>query len=255
MRYPDKITEKNTLDKFFNFCFKKNSTLTMMSEPRSYSIHIERKLDRKNMSMMAEMFYENECIHQWSRYISSTIEKHLSEIKRYNTEFNGNWRDYAITNRLETIEEWGGEPDDYLDDTDIIIPAQNDDKLASYSIVSDLQESDLKPVNVDIFRTFINGLRKNEDLNLFGPKGPLSEINRYIKKADGTMEVMSYGDKITSQIINENQCNKLADIFDSLLLKMNTVFGKLEMIKDKKHNKQFFINLEQDLTKILELDV
>ena len=125
----ERVDNSTKLGKLFNRCMDSVDTMRIISSPVDFS--------EKENTNVAVMFYDSCLIELYLHSVIDSLNRLRSIANKYINEFGCNWKYYATCNRSDLIQEYGGDENDY-DDSGNIVPA-TDEKLISYSIVSDIQ--------------------------------------------------------------------------------------------------------------------
>ena len=223
------IDGEDNLAGFFNYVM---THLTYMRElVAPYSFHKQEEIaDFQDGKFCDFCRYE-----LWMHGVAERVREWVSDLSEYFGEFEGSWRYYAESKRLEylrTCSELGGEDDDDDD-----YPDGEDADCGQFSIISDLYiedsldivqntaPNDLQGLCADIIAVsridILEGLRKSLG----------TEIEPYIQDKDGTMR------KMTMEERDLNMVSRQVDAEDDakLILAVDAaIHAIIEIIKECK---------------------
>ncbi|MFW5848011.1 MAG: hypothetical protein ACOCVF_03765 [bacterium] len=183
------------------------------------------------------------------------------ELLKYKTEHNFDWIDYASTNRINSINEYGGEDEDYDENGEIIF--STDYKyLKNYTLIRELKFSLGEEFRGPSFGTSTSEdylstsivVEKQTDMcpfKFFRSQG--SNINLHVLK-DGEMVHLSEADRIEREM-NEDIRNKtVVQFFNKAIDKTVDIKEQILNLNDKKNNKKQINNIINQLEDLLNLN-
>lgn len=128
-----RIDDDSLLANFFNKVLGSLNTARIISAPSTF-----RNKDDENSRYCIDLFYDT-CL--WEMYLHQSIYKLRGWIKtldEYLTEFGGSWKYYASSKRIESVNEYGGDDDDYNEDGSVKVMDIPNDRLEPYSVIREL---------------------------------------------------------------------------------------------------------------------
>ena len=255
MRY-EKIKEDDNLAKFFNKIFKELSLLHLANSPFNNSPGSIKAFEPKLRLDMAKLYYESCLFESWLHTVHKKLNTIFESIENYYTEFYGKHEYYAICKRNDSIDEYGAEEDDYLEDG--IRKFENKD-FEHYSIFSDIKFDihwfyETTPDDVAFFVKILSNI---SDFNFFkfleqekGVKIPTyrKEDDKFVKNTpqdDLLRESLKEykAEQMSNMLINVTvELNKLgkiieeADVFKEDEKKLRKIQGKVSDLLNVKLN-------------------
>ncbi len=130
-----RIENDTPLANIFNEAMKAILVLRMVSAPdvRQYAEQNESRIKE-----LAYSFYQFCMVEVYFHNVINVLLYWQKLAEKYNDEFKGNWRYYALSQRVDSINEFGSEDDnDYNKDGSINNEVSND-ILSDYSIVYEM---------------------------------------------------------------------------------------------------------------------
>ncbi len=141
MRYefPKKIDDDSVLAKNLNKVLHGLFLFRLVASPSTFEHYQKMKKEG-----VADMFYLSCLFVKWATECVERVKSWQSVTSDYLSEYNGSWRYYAASKRLESIREYGGDDDDYDGEGNVIEAGISDEKLSRYSVVGDLYFDDCR---------------------------------------------------------------------------------------------------------------
>lgn len=245
----ERIEGNEPLVEFANSVLNKTITLRTITAPSSTA----RFKDINPYSI--ENFYHC-CMLE--TYFNSAIEhlrKWKEEAIKYNTEFEGSWKYYAIADRLESIKQWGGEDDDYNPDGSIREKV-SDKQLKGCSLLESWRGYNdifLSSKVTDFARvsTLIQVESKLSIVDFFRTQG--KELTTYKQDAQGNMIPQDWADEQMSNAQKEFVADGMVDFLTLFVKNCRTIIDQVEKLPYNKDHKDFFASLPNRIDAILDL--
>jgi hypothetical protein len=246
---PERIEGNEPLVKFANSVLEKTEMLRIVTAPSSTA----RFKDINPYSI--ENFYHC-CMLE--TYFHSAIE-HLRKWKedaiKYNTEFQGSWKYYAIADRLDCIKEYGGEEDDYNEDGSVRTKWSNKELEGSSILYSWRAYNDIflssKVTDFARVSTLIQVESKLSIVDFFRTQG--KELTTYKKDAQGNMIPQDWADEQMSKAKSEFVADNMVDFLTLFVKNCRTIIDQVEKLPYNKDHKDFFASLPNRIDAILDL--
>lgn len=148
----------------------------------------------------------------WQEYLSGIVPELQSWqklLEAYFSEYNGSWRYYAASYRLDCIKEGFGDEEDYDENGEVIMEGITDEHLSSYSILNRLYDdswtnvfTQTRPEDLEEMYVAIMGSRKVSFSEVFrklgfeillytikdGERKPMKREEEELMKASGQMD-------------------------------------------------------------------
>ena len=229
------------LSKVLNRILSKCNLQRIVSAPKAFD-----DLDTDYVASMLYMFYTSILEEKLLYEIINKLHSWTDALDEYFDEFEGNWKYYASSKRLEYLNEYGGEAKDYDEDGTIKTEGLDNDYYKFHTILSELIMEGIRDIVIDT---------KDEDLMCFmtslGLDSTIS-ITDYFKSI-GHNEIMPYkmtedeeGNpklvKMTQEDIELGKISRMVDsddLFATLVYVFKTIremYGKLKKLNPYEDN-------------------
>lgn len=138
-----RIKDDSRLAVFFNGVMQKLDLIRITSAPKTFTdVH---SCEGDNM----RLFYETCLWEMWMHEVIIKLCGWIDTLDEYFGEFDGSWKYYACSKRLEAIKEYGGEQSDYNTDGSIKTENLSDTELESSTVVRNLVSDDWRDIVLD----------------------------------------------------------------------------------------------------------
>ena len=221
---------------FFNHVMQTLAPMRMLCCPDSFVVDekIEPFNDRKYCDTIR---YEI-----WMHNVVTRLEAWHSTLTEYFDEYNGSWKYYAASKRLEGIREYGGDEKDYNADGTVRTEGLKDEELESYSVISDLCHDDFKDIVQDTTMEHIKFLCADviscSQLDIvkglkehFGAEN----VRTYRADEDGNIHPLSNSEyaigRVREQVTAEDNSKRLLAIVSGIQ-GLNIIFGECKYNED-----------------------
>ena len=167
-------------------------------------------------------------------WMHSVVDR-MREIRRtlfdYFSEFNGKWRYYATSQFISCVREYGGEPDDF-DENGEILRCPPDEKLEHFCVIGDLYKNDWRDIvqdttEEDINRMIVDLISISEVDITEGYKKAFGRNLQIYKNTDGVMrkvDNMEHSlDLVNQQVEAEDLSTALRAIFTGIALTLKII--------------------------------
>ena len=159
------IEETCNYDKLMNRFMSSFRTMSIIMTPRTF----EDLRQPSGLSMALGYFTNILCV-EWLRESSKRLKKWDEIIKNYFCEFNGSWKFYATSKRLDAINEYGGDEDDYDENGEIKEDGLTDEELSPYTVLVDLYDPSFRDIIQDFepgdIYDFISAIKADASLDI-----------------------------------------------------------------------------------------
>lgn len=243
--------------KFNNILFDLNKTRV------AYAPSTFKYLKETDMSEMV-LFYES-CL--WESYLHNVIKRlnmWIEILDKYLSEFGGNWKDWATTELIRLVSNYG-EDDDYNTDGSIKL---DDDKLISFSVirymVSEGWDDIVQDTNVSDLMNLCNAIKVSSFSIKEMIKGSMGiDIDMYKKvydedeegNVDGEYEMvkMGFADEVIDKIERKDNAESDGNIIIQTCLHIRLIIHKLSELDKRKDNANELAKIRKDIGNILDL--
>lgn len=153
-KFMSRVDNTCKLASFLNNVLEELDIVRIISGPKTF----DYVKTHKNIQKEVWMFYES-CL--WERWLTEIVPKLTDWVNCIDTYFNeylGSWKFFAAADRINCIREFGGEPEDYDADGNIIAEGISDEELAHYSVLSRLVQDDWMDIVQDTSPDDLDGM-------------------------------------------------------------------------------------------------
>ena len=180
----------------FNKVISKITTLWIMTRPRIFD---DTKGEEATFKMIT--YYQILLWEKWLHEVVQRLQEWITTIDEYFDEFNGSWEYYALSKRLEFIDEFGSDDEeDYNPDGSIKTTGITQEQLKYHTVFSDLYHEcvdivqDTKPTDL---APFINAIEANSRVSVIDILQKVSgkEITAYTMGDDGHLRPVTFADR------------------------------------------------------------
>lgn len=219
-----RVEEDCPLAVFFNKVIGELDTVKILFSPITFE-------DGKSN---ADIFYQSCLWELWFHYTLSRFHEWDDILNDYFSEYEGSWKYYACSKRLDSINEYGGEPEDYNEDGNIKTSNLTEDDLKYYTVLSKMVQDDCRDIVQETtyadLQYMLSCLKAHASISLsdvfkecFG-----KEITTYKQDENRNMVPMSFADKVMDKAVKQNE----SDEMDSCIYLICTFIEKtIEKIK------------------------
>jgi hypothetical protein len=180
----------------FNKVISKITTLWIMTRPRIFD---DTKGEEAAFKMMT--YYHISLWENWLHEVVKRLQEWSATIDEYFNEFNGSWEYYALSKRLEFIDEFGtDDEEDYNLDGSIKTIGITREQLKFHTVFYDLYQDcvdivqDTKPK--DLF-PLVNAIEANSRVSIIDILQKVSgeEVTAYTMGDDGHLRPVTFADR------------------------------------------------------------
>lgn len=179
----------------FNKVISKITTLWIMTRPRIFD---DTKGEEATFKMIT--YYQILLWEKWLHEVVQRLQEWITTIDEYFDEFNGCWEYYALSKRLDFLNEYGGDDEDYNPDGSIKTTGITHEQLKYHTVFSDLYHEcvdivqDTKPTDL---APFINAIEANSRVSVIDILQKVSgkEITAYTMGDDGHLRPDTFADR------------------------------------------------------------
>jgi len=246
------INDSTLLGKLFNQVFKELTIIRAISAPDTTTDNGWNNKER------AHLFYEMCLIETYLHSIMDNLTMWQTVCEKYANEFNFSWKYYALSQRIEQINEFGGEKEDYNEDGSIKIDI-TDNELINQTVVIDLANPHFKSIflsttPMDCFAICHMIINTGNILDFLKDKTG-KPLTTYRKGKNGELIENDWADKVMQksreQLLQENT----AVSFWSVLFAVRSLIDQIEKLPKTEDNKEFFQLLPKKIEDIFNLKI
>lgn len=198
-----RIEEDCTLAVYFNKIIGELDTVRIFSSPRTFEDTKKEDID------LSAIFYQTVLWELWFHGVVERFDKWNEILNEYFSEYEGKWKFYACSKRIEAIKEYGGEESDYNEDGSVKTLNLTEDDLRYYTILGKMAQDDCRDIVQETTHTdlqyMISCLKAYASFSLpdafkefFG-----KEITTYKQDENGNMIPMDFADKAMDKAVKQ----------------------------------------------------
>lgn len=196
-KFMSRVDNTCKLASFLNNVLEKLDIVRIISGPKTF----DYVKTHENIQKEVWMFYES-CL--WERWLTEIVPKLTDWVNCIDTYFNeylGSWKFFAAADRINCIREFGGEPEDYDADGNIIAEGISDEELAHYSVLSRLVQDDWMDIVQGTSPDDLDGMysvlvrKEKKSVNEVLKEATGRDIPVYIQNEKGEMVIPGFAEK------------------------------------------------------------
>lgn len=229
--YMEPIKSELPLAKSFNRILMNLSLLRSMSIPRTFGDAMGELAAFKMQS-----FYETVLWEKWLHGVFERLNEWENIIYDYFDEYSGSWEYYALSKRLDAINEYGSDDDeDYNSDGSIKTHDISHEQLKYHTVFSDLYHDcvdivqDTKPDNL---YSLISTLKANSQISIIDILQQVSGNpgKSYILDESENLRPATFADKVEIKVSEMVKADDLSNLVYLIAQKMESLTAKIEAI-------------------------
>ena len=250
------IEETCNYDKLMNRFMHAFRTACIIMTPRTF----EDQRRPTGPSMAFGHFTNILCV-EWLRESSKRLKKWDETISNYFCEFSGSWKFYAAAKRLDMINEYGADEDDYDENGEIKKDGLTDEELSPYTVLHELYDSSFRDIIQDFepgdAYNFISTMKAEASLDLrdaFGKR----DIPVYSYDEEGELRKMTSEELDLQKISKEVDAGDLSIIFInacSVLWYICREFERMGKEHNCEDNRDFLHEMQYYVQQLMNLEM
>ena len=219
------------LAKAFNRIISRISLLRIMSLPRVFSDATGELAVFKMQS-----YYETVLWEKWLHGLFKRLEEWTNIINEYFDEYSGSWEYYALSKRLDYINEYGSDDEeDYNPDGTVKTHGITREQLKYHTVFSNLYSDfvdivqDTKPE--DLY-SLISALKANSQISIIDilQKASGRKAESYVLDESENLRPTTFADKVEMKISGMAEADDLNNLVYLIAQKMEALTEKIESI-------------------------
>jgi hypothetical protein len=224
----------------FNKIISKITTLWIMTRPRIFD---DTKGEDAAFKMMS--YYQVLLWEKWLHEVVKRLQEWTATINEYFDDFNGSWEYYALSKRLDFLNEFGGDIKDYNADGSIRTTGISQEQLKYHTVFSDLYHDCVDIVQdthpQDLY-PLINAIEANSRVSIIGILQKVSgkEVTAYTMGDDGNLRPVTFADRELHKVTEMVEAHDYGQIINIVALLMEQLTKGIETIA--KSETAFFDN-------------
>lgn len=256
--YVEPIESEKPLAKAFNRIISKISLLRIMSLPRTFS-----DATGEFAALNMQTYYETVLWEKWLHGVFDRLEEWTNIINEYFDEYAGSWEYYALSKRLDFINEYGSDDEeDFNLDGSVKTHGLTHDQLKYHTVFSDLFHDcvdivlDTKSENL---YPLISTLNAGSQISIIDVLEQVSgkKVESYIKDESDNLRPATFADKVEIKVSGMVEAEDLGQLIILIAKKMESLTKQIESIYryDKKYqdNRDLLKSILQEVSSMLYL--
>ena len=234
----------------FNKVISKITTLWIMTRPRIFD---DTKGEEAAFKMIT--YYQILLWEKWMHEVVQRLQEWTTTIDDYFDEFNGSWEYYALSKRLDFLNEFGGDDEDYNADGSIKTTDITREQLKYHTVFSDLYHDCVDIVQdthpQDLY-PLINAIEANSRVSIIDILQKVSgkEITTYTMGDDGNLRPVTFADRELHKVSEMVEAHDYCLVIYTTALLMERLTNGIETVA--KTNTVFLDN--HDLLRAIQSD-
>ena len=234
----------------FNKVISKITTLWIMTRPRIFD---DTKGEEATFKMIT--YYQILLWEKWLHEVVQRLREWITTIDEYFDEFNGSWEYYALSKRLDFLNEYGGDDEDYNPDGSIKTTGITHEQLKYHTVFYDLYHEcvdivqDTHPQNL---YPLLNAIEANSRVSIIDIRQKVSgkEITAYTMGDDGHLRPVTFADRELHKVSEMVEAHDYGQIIIIVAMLMEQLTKSIETAA--KSEAAFFDN--HDLLRAIQTD-
>ena len=227
----------------------------MLFAPKTFEDTKEENRD------FAERFYQSCLWELWFYRSLSRLHEWDDTLNKYFSEYEGKWKFYACSKRIESINEYGGEESDYNEDGSIRTLNLTEDDLRHHTALGEMVQDDWRDIVQETtcadLQYMISCLKTHASFSLsdafkecFG-----KEIATYKQDENGNMVPMSFADKAMDKAVEQYTADGMAIGITLVCEFIQRIIRDIRAMDKFSDNRDKLIQIHKDVRNILDFNL
>ena len=249
------VNENCVLAVFFNKIIGELETVRIFSSPRTFE---DTKKENKDYSAI---FYQTVLWELWFHGVVERLNEWNEILNEYFSEYEGKWKFYACSKRIESINEYGGEESDYNEDGSIRTLNLTEDDLRHHTALGEMVQDDWRDIVQETtcadLQYMISCLKTHASFSLsdafkecFG-----KEIATYKQDENGNMVPMSFADKAMDKAVEQYTADGMAIGIRLVCEFIQRIIRDIRAMDKFSDNRDKLIQIHKDVRNILDFNL
>lgn len=249
------VNESCVLAVYFNKIIGELETVRIFSSPRTFE---DTKKENKDYSAI---FYQTVLWELWFHGVVERLNEWNEILNEYFSEYEGKWKFYACSKRLEAIKEYGGEETDYNEDGSIRTLNLTEDDLRHHTALGEMVQDDWRDIVQETtcadLQYMISCLKTHASFSLsdafkecFG-----KEIATYKQDENGNMVPMSFADKAMDKAVEQYTADGMAIGITLVCEFIQRIIRDIRAMDKFSDNRDKLIQIHKDVRNILDFNL
>lgn len=219
------------LAKAFNKIIEKVQTLRIITLPRTFE-----DVRGEEASFKTSVYYQTILWEKWMHEVVARLQEWDATIDKYFDEFDGSWKYYALSKRLDFIKEWGSDDEaDYNSDGSVKTTGIQNSQLKHHTIFQDLYHECVDIVqdsHPSDLRPLIQALDTNSRFSLSDVlyKATGKRIPSYTLDENGNIRTTTFAERELRKAIGMAEAHDYGHFVYSIAVLMEQLTKELELI-------------------------
>ena len=246
------------LAKAFNRVISKILLLRTMSLPRTFA-----DATGELAAFKMQSYYETVLWEKWLHGVFERLEEWTNIINKYFDEYSGSWEYYALSQRLDFINEYGSDDEeDFNPDGTVKTHGITHEQLKYHTVFSDLYYDGVDIVQDtqphDLY-SLISTLKANSQISFIDALQQVSgrQIESYVLDESKNLRPATFADKVEIKVSEMAEADNLSKLVYLIAQKMELLTAKIEAVyrSDRiyQDNRGLLKGVLQKVSKILNL--
>lgn len=249
------VNESCVLAVYFNKIIGELETVRIFSSPRTFE---DTKKENKDYSAI---FYQTVLWELWFHGVVERLNEWNEILNEYFSEYEGKWKFYACSKRIESINEYGGEESDYNEDGSIRTLNLTEDDLRHHTALGEMVQDDWRDIVQETtcadLQYMISCLKTHASFSLsdafkecFG-----KEIATYKQDENGNMVPMSFADKAMDKAVEQYTADGMAIGITLVCEFIQRIIRDIRAMDKFSDNRDKLIQIHKDVRNILDFNL
>lgn len=249
------VNESCVLAVYFNKIIGELETVRIFSSPRTFE---DTKKENKDYSAI---FYQTVLWELWFHGVVERLNEWNEILNEYFSEYEGKWKFYACSKRIESINEYGGEESDYNEDGSIRTLNLTKDDLRHHTALGEMVQDDWRDIVQETIcadlQYMITCLKAHASFSLpdafkefFG-----KEITTYKQDENGNMVPMNFADKAMDKAVEQYTADGMAIGITLVCEFIQRIIRDIRAMDKFSDNRDKLIQMHKDVRNILDFNL
>lgn len=249
-----RVEEDCILAVYFNKVINELDTVKILFAPKTFE---DTKKENRDF---ADRFYQSCLWELWFHHSLSRLHKWDNTLNEYFSEYEGKWKFYACSKRLESINEYGGEESDYNEDGSIRTLNLTEDDLRHHTVLGEMVQDDCRDIVQETtyadLQDMILCLETHASFSIsdvfkecFG-----KEITTYKQDENGNMVPMDFADKAMDKAVKQYTADGMSASIMLVCEFIQRIIRDIRAMDKFSDNTDKLIQIHSDVRNILDFN-
>lgn len=249
-----RVEEDCTLAIYFNKVIDELDTVKILFAPRTFE---DAKKENRDF---AGRFYQSCLWELWFHHSLSRFHEWYDTLNEYFSEYEGKWKFYACSKRLEAIKEYGGEETDYNEDGSIKTLNLTEDDLRYHTVLSKMVQDDCRDIVQETtyadLQYMTSCLKTHASFSILDAFKDFfgKEITAYKRDENGNMIPMSFADKAMDKAVKQYTADGMDASIMLICEFIQRIIRDIRSMDKFSDNREKLIQMHNDVRNILDFN-